>query len=258
MGNYARDKDAAGAAVWIAEYAAELKRAGSTLIDQLDRIYADYGYCHNHLTEIRLLGATGMEQIRRIMDELRQQPVEAFGPFAVRERRDRWEGPPQPHLSPTDTSSRNVLVFELRNQAPASSARVTVRPSGTEPKIKMYFEVVGAPCSLDELAAAKAAIRDICQALEKAVMRHCYGILGVDFPERGFLLFWQLPLTAKLHYFEIEEDIAALQKVAAPAERRQRLNALLAFLGANPVEKIDAAFSARYGEGIRAYLRLEA
>jgi phosphoglucomutase len=258
MGNYARDKDAAGAAVWIAEYAAELKRAGSTLIDQLDRIYADYGYCHNHLTEIRLLGATGMEQIRRIMDELRQQPVEAFGPFAVRERRDRWEGPPQPHLSPTDTSSRNVLVFELRNQAPASSARVTVRPSGTEPKIKMYFEVVGAPCSLDELAAAKAAIRDICQALEKAVMRHCYGILGVDFPERGFLLFWQLPLTAKLHYFEIEEDIAALQKVAAPAERRQRLNALLTFLGANPVEKIDAAFSARYGEGIRAYLRLEA
>jgi len=258
MGNYARDKDAAGAAVWIAEYAAELKRGGSTLIDQLDRIYADYGYCHNHLTEIRLLGATGMEQIRRIMDELRQQPVEAFGPFAVREKRDRWEGPPQPHLSPTDTSSRNVLVFELRNQPPASSARVTVRPSGTEPKIKMYFEVVGAPCSLDELASAKAAIRDVCQALEKAVMLHCYRILGVDFPERGFLLFWQLPLTAKLHYFDIEEDIAALQKVAAPAERRQRLKALLSFLGSNPVEKIDAAFRARYGDGIRAYLRLEA
>jgi phosphoglucomutase/phosphomannomutase len=257
MGNYARDKDAAGAAIWIAEYAAELKQSGQTLIDQLDRIYAAYGYCHNYLTEIRLLGATGMEQIRHIMDHLRQQPVEAFGRYAVQTKRDRWEGDPQPHLSRTDTSSRNVLIFQLDNQEQTSRMRVTVRPSGTEPKIKMYFEVVGRPCSIDQIATAKAVIQDICRHLEKAVMHDCYRIIGVDFPERGFLLFWQLPLTDKLHYFEIEEDIAALRESNNPEDRRRRLHALLAFLGANPIEKIDAAFKARYKADIRAYLSID-
>ncbi len=256
MGNYARDKDAAGAAIWMAEYAAELKRTGLTLVDQLERIYAAHGYCHNHLTEIRLLGAVGMEQIGSIMDELRRRPPEAFGDFGVQSKRDRWEGPPQPHLSSTDTAARNVLVFHLRNTDATSSMRVTVRPSGTEPKVKMYFEVVGKPCPLAQLDAARAAIRKTGEHIEKAVMLHCYRILGIDFPERGFLLFWQLPLTDKLHYFEIEDDIAALQQLASPGERQNRLNAMLAFLGANPIEKIDDAFKARYGESLRSYLKI--
>ncbi|MGD9198711.1 MAG: phospho-sugar mutase, partial [Desulfobacterales bacterium] len=61
-GNYARDKDAACAAIWLGEHAAELKSNNKTLLDDLDDIYARYGYCHNYLTEIRLLGAKGMEQ----------------------------------------------------------------------------------------------------------------------------------------------------------------------------------------------------
>ena len=59
MGNYARDKDAAGAAVWLAELSSQLKTDGRTLVEYLDAIYAKYGYCHNYLTEIRLLGAKG-------------------------------------------------------------------------------------------------------------------------------------------------------------------------------------------------------
>ena len=256
MGDYARDKDAAGAAIWIAECAAELKQSDRTLIDQLDRIYAAHGYCHNHLTEIRLLGATGMEQIRNIMDHLRERPVTAFGDFAVREKLDRWEGAPQPHLSRTDTASRNVLVFHLEDLPQTAGMRVTVRPSGTEPKIKMYFEVAGRPCEEDQVAAAKAEVKKIGRRLEKAVMRDCYRILGVEFPERGFLLFWQLPLKDKFHYFEIEEDIAALGRLEDPGERRARLEELLGFLGANPIEKIDAAFKARFDKGIRDYLQL--
>jgi phosphoglucomutase/phosphomannomutase len=256
MGNYARDKDAAGAAVWLAEYAAELKRSGRTLIDQLDRIYAEYGYCHNYLTEIRLLGATGMEQIQQIMDHLRRHTVTTFGEFGVQSKRDRWQGDPQPHLSRTDTSSRNVLIFQLEKQTATESIRVTVRPSGTEPKVKMYFEVIGRACNVDRLTAAKAEVKAICQRLEKAVMQYCYRILGVDFPERGFLLFWQLPLTDKLHYFTIEDDLAALRMLENAVDRQTRLSALLAFLGANPIEKIDDAFKARYKKGIRAYLAL--
>ena len=258
MGNYARDKDAAGAAIWIAEHAAALKHQEFTLCDQLDRIYARYGYCHNYLTEIRLLGATGMEQIQQIMDHLRQGPVASFGRFMVQQKIDRWQGPPQPHLSPTDTASRNVLIFELANVARTTSLRLTVRPSGTEPKVKMYFEIIGRPSDLNALHEEKQAIRAVCDDLEKDVMRFCYGILGVDFPERGFLLFWQLPLSAKMHYFEIEDEIAALKAESDPQRRRAKLQARLKFLGANPVQKVDKAFSARYGQGILQFLSLDA
>jgi phosphoglucomutase/phosphomannomutase len=134
--------------------------------------------------------------------------------------------------------------------------RVTVRPSGTEPKVKMYFEVIGRAGTVDRPAAAKAEVKAICQRLEKAVMQYCYRILGVDFPERGFLLFWQLPLTDKLHYFTVEDDLAALRMLENAVDRQTRLSALLSFLGANPIEKIDAAFQARYRKGIRAYLAL--
>jgi phosphoglucomutase/phosphomannomutase len=255
-GAYARDKDAASAAIWIAEYAAELKKQGQTLVDALDAIYAAYGYCHNYLTEIRLLGAKGMEQIAAIMEHFRRQPVERFGEFVVAEKLDRWQGAPQPHLSETDTSARNVIIIRLNNVSETTSLRVTVRPSGTEPKIKMYFELVGKPCRPDDLAAAKHALIDVRLRLENHFMRYCYRLIGVDFPERGFQLFWQLPLQDKLKYFEIEDEIARLKETPDRDARSRELGKLLKFLGANPVQKVDNAFKARFGAGIQDYLGL--
>ncbi len=258
MGNYARDKDAACAAVWICEHAAELKKRGLTLLDDLNRIYAQYGYCHNYLTEIRLLGAKGLEQIAHIMAHLRGSEIEKFGDFEVKERIDRWQGPPQPHLSKTDTAARNVLVYYFADLPDTDGLKVTVRPSGTEPKIKMYFEVVGRPCEQADLEAARERITGIRKALEKCFMQYCYRLLDIDFPERGFLLFWQLPLADKLKYFEIEDDLARLKDVADAKRRQREAERLLKFLGANPVEKVDGAFRARFGAGIRAYLALDA
>jgi phosphoglucomutase/phosphomannomutase len=143
MGNYCRDKDAACAAVWIAELAAELKKDHKTLVDGLNEVYANYGYCHNYLTEIRLLGAKGMEQILYIMNHLRETQITHIGDFSVKEKIDRSKGAPQPHLSRTDTSARNILIYYLENITQTTNLRVTVRPSGTEPKIKMYYEVSG-------------------------------------------------------------------------------------------------------------------
>jgi phosphoglucomutase/phosphomannomutase len=120
----------------------------------------------------------------------------------------------------------------------------------------MYFELVGKPCSLADLAAAKQALVDVRLRLEKSFMRYCYGLIGVDFPERGFLLFWQLPLKDKLRYFEIEDEIARLKDTPEPGARTEKLNTLLKFLGANPVQKVDNAFKARYGAGIQNYLGL--
>jgi phosphoglucomutase/phosphomannomutase len=255
-GDYCRDKDAAGAAVWIAELAAELKKDGKTLIDYLDEIYCRYGFCHNHLTEIRLLGAKGMEQIADIMTHLRDNPVESFGEFVVQEKIDRWEGEPQPHLSGTDTASRNVLIFKIDKLADTKTIKVTVRPSGTEPKIKMYFEVYGEPCDLENIDAEKQKIVEIRKRLERAFMLYCYSIIGVDFPDRGFLLFWQLPLNDKLRYFEIEKEIVNLKNIQDRKIRKKELYSLLEFLGADPIEKVNDAFKEKYNKGINEYLAL--
>jgi phosphoglucomutase len=256
-GNYARDKDAACAAIWLSEHAAELKKQQKTLLDDLNEIYSTYGYCHNYLTEIRLLGAKGMEQIGLIMDHLRSTQIESFENFRVKNRLDRRQGDPQPHLSKTDTSARNMLIYYMDDLPATAGIKITVRPSGTEPKIKMYFEVVGKPCNPANLADEQAKITAIRQKLEKIFMQYCYRLLGVDFPDRGFLLFWQLPLNDKLKYFEIEDEISNLKNTADTNTRKNELDKLLLFLGANPVEKIDRAFRAKYNAGILEYLELK-
>jgi phosphoglucomutase/phosphomannomutase len=255
-GNYARDKDAACAAIWLSEHAAELKKQQKTLLDDLNDIYSTYGYCHNYLTEIRLLGARGMEQIGLIMDHLRGTQIESFENFRVKKRLDRRQGDPQPHLSETDTSARNMLIYYLDDLPTTAGIKITVRPSGTEPKIKMYFEVIGKPCNPENLADEQAKITAIRQKLEKIFMQYCYRLLGVDFPDRGFLLFWQLPLNDKLKYFEIEDEISNLKNTADTNTRKNELDKLLLFLGANPVEKVDNAFRAKYNAGILEYLEL--
>jgi len=254
IGNYVRDKDAACVAVWISELAAELKREKKTLMDYLNKIYAQYGYCHNYLTEIRLLGAKGMEQIALIMDHLRKNDIESFNGFNVNEKVDRWDG--GPFLSPTDKASRNVIIFLIDGTPDTQSIRIIVRPSGTEPKVKMYVEVTGKPCNLDTLQAEKNNIAAIGEDLEKVFMQYCYKILDVVFPERGFLLFWQLSLDVKLKYFEIEDDIVALKSISDKGERKEELNKLIGFLGVDPIEKVDKAFSNKFGIDIREYLEL--
>jgi phosphoglucomutase/phosphomannomutase len=120
----------------------------------------------------------------------------------------------------------------------------------------MYFEVFGKPCNLKRVNSEKQRITDIRKRIEKAFMQYCYRLLDVDFPERGFLLFWQLPLSDKLRYFEIEEDIAKLKKIDDHGARKNQLDDLLEFLGADPIEKVDEAFKERYGAGIVQYLEL--
>jgi phosphoglucomutase/phosphomannomutase len=120
----------------------------------------------------------------------------------------------------------------------------------------MYFEVIGKPCGLKKLEEAKQNIIAIRQKIEKAFMQYCYRLLDVDFPDRGFLLFWQLPLVDKLKYFEIEDDIANLKNVSDAGNRKVELDKLLNFLGANPIQKVDKAFSEKFNMGIQEYLGL--
>jgi len=149
------------------------------------------------------------------------------------------------------------LIYYLDDTPDTTGIRVTVRPSGTEPKIKMYFEIFGKPFDLPNTEAEKQKIAALREKLERAFMYYCYKVIDVEFPERGFLLFWQLPLEDKLRYFEIEEDIVKLTDISDRIEREEKLYEMLMFLGANPVEKINNAFKAKYGMGILAYLGME-
>jgi phosphoglucomutase/phosphomannomutase len=120
----------------------------------------------------------------------------------------------------------------------------------------MYFEVFGKPFKLENIDPEKESIINIREDLEKNVMQYCYRLLDVDFPDRGFLLFWQLPLNDKLKYFEIEDEITRLKNVSDENERKEKLFKLLEFLGANPIEKVNKAFREKFKLGILEYLKL--
>jgi len=254
-GSYSRDKDAVTAAIWLAELAAELKKEKQTLIDYLEKIYLKYGYFKNYLTEIRLLGAAGKEKIDQLQSSLRKTPPTSFGKHKIKKFEDCLLRVPL--VSETDKSSKDMLIFYLENTANTDSLKVTIRPSGTEPKIKIYFEIGTAPLAPEKLTATKGFIASITRDLEKAVMLTCYKMIGVDFPERGFLLFWQLPLDDKLKYFTIEPEIEKLKDIPDQKKREEELFKLLSFLGSNPLEKIAAAFTAKYKVSPAEYLDIK-
>lgn len=253
-GNYIREKDALVAGIYLAELSSKLKDEGKTLGQHLDKIYEENGYFLNYLTEIRLPGAEGMSSIAKIQTHLREERPIKIGEFEVDKFTDRWDG--EPFVSPTDKESRNVLIINFKTDDNYHQLQAIVRPSGTEPKLKTYFEIgvkANPSKSLEELKSMADATRE---KLEKAVLKYCYKIIGIDFPDRGFLLFWQLPAWDKLKYFEIEPKIAELKTIQDPFRRKAELDKLLSFLGADPVKKIDKAFTAEFKTGVLNYLDL--
>jgi len=253
-GNYIREKDALVAGILLSELASKLKGEGKTLAQYLDQIYEENGYFLNYLTEIRLPGAEGMSSIAKIQNNLREERPIKIGEFEVEKLTDRWDG--EDFVSATDKESRNVLIINFKTDENYHQLQAIVRPSGTEPKLKTYFEI-GVKANPDKsLEELKAMAEEMRERLEKAVLKYCYKIIGIDFPDRGFLLFWQLPAWDKLKYFEVEPKIAELKSIQDPFRRKAELDKLLTFLGADPVKKIDKAFIAKYQTGVIDYLGL--
>jgi phosphoglucomutase len=153
-----RDKDAAGGALLLAELAAYENRRGRTLIDTLDDLQRKTGGVANLLVSAVLQGAQGRQTIERIQASLRENRPSEIGGRAVQVFFDRRDprGPLGPIRSATDAASRDVLVFEL-----AGGARVVLRPSGTEPKIKLYVQVAGRPSDPRPMSELDHAVRKL-------------------------------------------------------------------------------------------------
>ena len=128
-GTHARDKDAVSSAMLIAEMASYYKNKGMTLVDALNGIYAEYGYYFDCLETIVLKGKEGAEKIQNAMKDLRETGETLFDDLDV--LLDYSKGI-------DDLPKENVLRFDYKD-----GSWTAVRPSGTEPKLKIYFSVKG-------------------------------------------------------------------------------------------------------------------
>lgn len=129
-GTHAQDKDAVVTSMLIAEMAAWYKAQGMTLADGLHQLYQEYGYCLDKLTSYTLRGKAGLEKIQGSMAALRKEDPQAVIPDIMKVL-DFEKGI-------ADLPKENVLKFIL-----ADGSWMAVRPSGTEPKIKIYYSLKG-------------------------------------------------------------------------------------------------------------------
>ena len=139
-GTYARDKDGIAAVTTLCEAAAYYKSKGLTLYDQMLNIYKEYGYYMEDTVAITLEGKDGAEQIKNIMEKVRNNPPSEIGKHKVikfidykKEIKINMQNGKE---EKTNLPNSNVLYFELENDN-----WCCIRPSGTEPKIKFYLGV---------------------------------------------------------------------------------------------------------------------
>ena len=143
MGDYVRDKDAVTACVMITEMAAYYFEQGMTLAQALDALYEKYGFYGERTLNLVMPGLDGLEKMRALMAQLRREPLQEIAGTKVVRMRDYQDGSVYVmglgRMDKTPISGSNVLYFELDD-----GCSFIVRPSGTEPKIKVYILGVGA------------------------------------------------------------------------------------------------------------------
>lgn len=149
ISDFVRDKDAISASVLLAEAASYFKESGSSFYEELLKLYSKFGTHLDSLLSIVKKGKKGDEEIREIMSNLRSKTPKKLGSYKVKKILDYQLGQSKNIISGEFTEIKlpksNVLQFIMEN-----NDRITVRPSGTEPKIKYYFNVAGEPINLHD------------------------------------------------------------------------------------------------------------
>ncbi len=154
VGTYARDKDGAVACMLMSELAAECQAAGKSVHQKLDELFLQHGYHAERLATIRMEGSDGMRRMQLVMDRLRTAGPSRIGGLAVisvhdyltsttRDRAGRVES--------LDGPVDNLIVLETGSEG----NYVAVRPSGTEPKVKMYMFTYVPPDAISDLASSR-------------------------------------------------------------------------------------------------------
>ncbi len=181
-----RDKDAGGAALLMVELALDQQRRGQTVLNYLERLAREFGYFHNEGIPVFMTGVQGKQQMALMLDRLRQAPLKQIGGLAVthfedlRDEQNRFG----PIKGATDYAGRNVLIFRCGDRA-----RVVLRPSGTEPKAKIYLEVCSLPCALgtsdDVWRRTCAEVDATAKRVAEDFVRQALALIGLDASAAG-------------------------------------------------------------------------
>ncbi len=216
-----RDKDAAGAAVVLAELASALKTRGETVYAYLLDTYKRYGYFRNSVRSTVMQGAAGSAAIRKIQQSLREAPPAEIAGRKVLQVIDYWdEARFGPFLSETDRSGRDLITFLLEG-----GMKATIRPSGTEPKNKVYLELgttpVGAGADERAFAALRAKTDREVREFSNAFLGMMLALIDVELPAYSLEISDLVSLPNKIHFgktFIPEFERRAAAAVAGRAE----------------------------------------
>ena len=153
---FVRDKDGVNASLLVSEVACACMAEGITFYDRMQQIFREYGYYVETVVSTTLPGKDGLSRMKEIMTGLREEPPKAIAGLKVTAVRDYLKGTrtQNGHTEPTGLPESNVLYFELEG-----GCWVCVRPSGTEPKIKLYVNSNAA-----DKAEADALNVKLCEA----------------------------------------------------------------------------------------------
>ena len=200
-----RDKDAAGGALLLAELASREAKQGRSLVDTLHALFHRHGVFYNHNTSTIMKGVVGRRQMNDMLASFRESPPTNIGGRVVHKWIDKQspEAPLGPLRSQTDRDSRNMLVFELEN-----NARVVLRPSGTEPKAKVYVETM---VTAETPQAVLPLLEQMATESKRLANAFCIDMLqriGINLPEWALdisdlvsiedKVFWSTQLVPKL------------------------------------------------------------
>ena len=157
LGDYVRDKDAVSASVELTEMAAWYASQGMTLYDALQALFEKYGYYGEKTLNLVMPGLDGLKKMADLMAGLRTQPPVEIAGVAVREQKDYQDGSvvrvSDGVRSAMELSGSNVLRYEM-----ADGTSLIVRPSGTEPKVKVYILANDASREACDAKVAKYAV----------------------------------------------------------------------------------------------------
>ncbi|OFZ20428.1 MAG: phosphomannomutase [Bdellovibrionales bacterium GWB1_55_8] len=169
VGTLVRDKDGVGAAVLFAEMAAVYHSRGSSVLKELEGVYRSFGLYLSRQKSVTMKGLDGSAKIASIMNALRADPPASIGEFTVEAIRDYQKQTRRSKDGGVTTLAlppSNVLSFEI-----TGGSRVIARPSGTEPKIKFYFDLREQVIAGESMAAAEARAQKRLDELQKAFIQ---------------------------------------------------------------------------------------